>query len=145
MILIAHRGNINGPNHEEENKPSYLLQAINSGFHIETDLWIIDNNLFLGHDNPQYQINIDFLLNIKDKLFLHCKNIPALKYIIKNYPEIECFFHDNDECVLTSKNKLWTFPGKELTELSICVMPERCNQQPINCLGVCTDYPQKYN
>ena len=29
MKLIAHRGNINGPNIEEENKPNYLINTIN--------------------------------------------------------------------------------------------------------------------
>ena len=75
MIFIAHRGNLNGPNSIDENKPDYLLEAINKGYYVETDLWVIDNKLFLGHDKPQYEINIDFLLNIKDKLFCHCKNI----------------------------------------------------------------------
>ena len=148
MLIIAHRGNINGPNIEYENKPEYLLKAINTGYFIETDLWVIENNneykLFLGHDKPQYEINIEFLLNIKEKLFCHCKNIKALKFIITNYPEIECFFHDIEECTLTSKNKIWNNVGKELTEKSICVMPERVNQTPKNCLGVCTDFPIKY-
>jgi len=144
MIYIAHRGNILGPNKEMENKPEYLMDAIKKNFFVETDLWFINNKFFLGHDEPQYEINIEFLLNIKDKLFCHCKNIDALEFITVNYPDIECFFHDIEECVLTSKNRIWTLPGKQLTKQSICVMPERCNQIPENCFGVCTDYPNKY-
>lgn len=140
MILIAHRGNINGPNPKEENKPEYLLNTIKLGYHVEVDLWYIDNKLYLGHDNPQYNINIEFLLSYKDKIFCHCKNIPALNYIIENYKEIECFFHDTDDCVLTSKNHIWTYPGKNLTKNSICVMPERVNQKVEDCYGICTDY-----
>jgi beta-phosphoglucomutase-like phosphatase (HAD superfamily) len=144
MFLISHRGNINGKQIEFENKPEYLLQSISKGFHVETDLWVINNKLYLGHDNPEYEINIEFLLDIKDKLFCHCKNIDALFYLINNYPQIECFYHDNDECTLTSHNHLWTFPGKKLTPLSICVMPEYVNQHPTPCYGVCTDTPSKY-
>jgi hypothetical protein len=145
MIYIAHRGNINGPDTINENKPEYLLNAISQGFHVETDLWVINNNLYLGHDNPQYEIDIQFLLNIKDKLFCHCKNIDALNFIITNYSEIECFYHDTDECVLTSKNHIWNFPGSILTPLSICVMPERINQKITTiCFGVCTDFPKNY-
>jgi hypothetical protein len=122
MIYIAHRGNIDGPNPEEENNPKYLLKAIEKGFYIETDLWMDENEkLFLGHDFPQYEIEINFLLEINDKLFCHCKNIKAFYFIIKNYPEIECFFHDKDECVLTSKKHIWNYPGTELTPISICV------------------------
>lgn len=141
MIYIAHRGNLNGADPINENKPEYLLNAISKGFHVETDVWVINNILYLGHDTPQYEIDSSFLFNIKDKLFCHCKNINALYYIIKNYPEIECFFHNEDECVLTSKNHIWNYPGKELTPITICVMPEFVNQTSFtNCYGVCSDY-----
>jgi hypothetical protein len=141
MIYIAHRGNLNGPNPINENKPEYLLEAISKGFHVETDLWVINNELYLGHDKPTYKIDIYFLLNIKEYLYCHCKNIDALYYIINNHKDIECFYHNNDECVLTSKKYLWNFPGTKLTKLSICVMPEYVNQEidPI-CYGVCSDY-----
>jgi len=144
MIFIAHRGNLNGPDPKNENKTEYLLNAISMGFFIETDLWMIEDKLYLGHDNPQYEITATFLLEIKEKLFCHCKNIRALHFIINNYPDIECFYHNEDECVLTSKNHIWNYPGSELTDISVCVMPERVNQTPINCFGVCTDYPEKY-
>jgi len=141
MLFIAHRGNLYGPNLEHENKPEYLLNAINEGYYVETDLWLIDDKLYLGHDNPQYEISITFLLEIKNNLFCHCKNISALHFIISNYPEIECFYHDKDDCVLTSKNHIWNFPGSELTNISICVMPERVEQYISKyCYGVCTDY-----
>jgi hypothetical protein len=141
MIYIAHRGNLNGADPINENKPEYLLNAISKGFHVETDLWIINNILYLGHDTPQYEIDSSFLINIKDKLFCHCKNINALYYVIINHPEIECFFHNEDECVLTSKNHIWNYPGKELTPITICVMPEYVNQTIFtNCYGVCSDY-----
>jgi len=141
MIYIAHRGNLNGPDPVNENKPEYLLNAIQKGFYIETDLWLINEGLYLGHDEPQYKITTEYLLTVKDKLFCHCKNIDALYFLIKNYPEIECFYHNEDDCVLTSKNHIWNFPGKKLTNLSICVMPERCSQQiDFNCYGVCSDF-----
>jgi hypothetical protein len=140
MIYIAHRGNINGPNPENENKPEYLFKAIEEGFHVETDLWLIDNILYLGHDEPQYKIEIDFL-KIKDKLFCHCKNVDALYFILKNFNDIECFFHNEDECVLTSKNHIWNYPGTKCTSLSICVMPERVNQKTNDIwFGICSDY-----
>ena len=144
MILIAHRGNINGPNPHNENRPEYILNTINKGYYVEIDIWYEDNKLYLGHDDTQYKINDDFLLSIQEKIFCHCKNIKALNYIIENYPQIECFFHDTDDCVLTSKNHIWTYTGKELTTNSISVMPEKVNQVPYNCYGVCSDYVINY-
>lgn len=145
MIFIAHRGNINGPNENEENKPEYILNAIKEGYFVETDLWKIKDDLYLGHDKPHYKIKIDFLLNIKNKLFCHCKNIDALYYLLSNNFNIECFFHDKDECVLTSKNNIWNYTGSKLTNKSICVMPERIDEKNINCFGICSDYPYKYS
>jgi hypothetical protein len=144
MIYIAHRGNLDGPDLVNENKPEYLLQAVSKGFYVETDLWIINDNLYLGHDNPVYKIDINFLLSIKDKLFCHCKNIEALYFLIENYSEIECFFHNQDECVLTSKSHIWNYPGKKLTPITICVMPEYVGQ-PVDkiCYGVCSDFVNK--
>lgn len=145
MIIIAHRGNINGPDKENENKPEYLIKAINNNLYVELDLWKINDIFFLGHDKPQYIIEKEFLFKYKNKIYCHCKNIDALHYLISNNIDIEYFYHNKDDCVLTSKNKIWTFPGKKLTNMSICVMPEIFNIEPKNCLGVCTDYPNKYN
>lgn len=146
MKLIAHRGNLNGPDKKNENKPSYLLHAIEKGYYIELDLWLIDKNLYLGHDEPQYIIKELFLTVNKEKIFCHCKNIDALYYILKNIPDIECFYHQDDDCVLTSKGNIWThYKTKILTQKSICVMPEWSNLEPNNsCLGICTDYPNNY-
>tara|TARA_Y100000816_G_scaffold246155_1_gene194394 strand:+ start:645 stop:1094 length:450 start_codon:yes stop_codon:yes gene_type:complete len=145
MQIIAHRGNLNGPNHKMENNPKYILNAISKNYHVELDLWYINNILYLGHDKPQYNIDIEFILNIKKSIYCHCKNIDTLVFLLNNYPEIECFFHDKDECVLTSKNKIWNYPGSKLTDKSICVMPENSNQIPENCFGICTDYPIFYS
>jgi hypothetical protein len=144
MIYIAHRGNLNGPDPVNENKPEYLLEAISKGFYVETDLWVINDILYLGHDKPDYKIEINFLLNIKDKLFCHCKNIEALYFLIENYREIECFFHNEDACVLTSKGHIWNYPGNKLYPLTICVMPEYADQIiDTICYGVCSDFVNK--
>jgi len=63
MILISHRGNINGKNPTRENSPDYIMETISMGYDVEIDIWLIDNDLFLGHDNPQYKIDIDWLKN----------------------------------------------------------------------------------
>ena len=70
MYLIAHRGNINGKNKSKENSPSYILDAIKQGYDVEIDLWVDNDDFWLGHDEPQYKINIDFLSKSKK-----CKNI----------------------------------------------------------------------
>lgn len=145
MLLIAHRGNINGPNIEEENSPNYIQKALDSGFYVEVDVWKTEegeeDEVFLGHDEPQYKVNIKFLQN--KKIICHGKTIDSLRYLLEK--EIHCFFHDKDDCVLTSELYIWTYPGKELVKGSICVLPERIDRDvrkvlEYNCVGVCSDY-----
>ena len=68
MILISHRGNINGPIFEAENKPEYIDDTIRLGYEVEIDIWIIEGVLLLGHDESQYGITLDWLNKRKDKL-----------------------------------------------------------------------------
>ena len=143
MKLISHRGNINGPNPAEENSPHNIELALSKGYDVEIDLRSIDNKLFLGHDGPQYLIDISFLK--KENLWIHCKNIEALKFckderITNNY-----FWHQNDDVTITSNNFFWTYPGKTLTNHSIAVMPEIENFSDIDsCYGICSDYVESY-
>ena len=137
MYLISHRGNINGPNIKMENPPSYVTNAISKGFDVEVDVWVIDNKIYLGHDSPQHLIDLQFLQN--KKFWCHCKNISALKYLLN--ANVHCFFHQTDDVTLTSDGFIWTFPGKEITKKSICVMPERSYHNTINlAAGICSDY-----
>ena len=76
MIYIAHRGNLNGPNKQEENKLEYIIKALNEGYHVEIDVWYLEGTFFLGHDSPDYKIEEDFLKN--KKFYCHAKNLNAL-------------------------------------------------------------------
>lgn len=142
MIFISHRGNLNGPN-PLENKPSYVEDAIKSGYGVEVDLWKTKKGLYLGHDEPKYKVSYKWLID-SEALWIHCKNIDALDYMtgvgLSNY-----FWHQNDDYTLTSAGYIWTFPGKKLTRDSICVIPEKeYNGNLRKCAGICSDYIAKY-
>jgi hypothetical protein len=144
MILIAHRGNLDGPS-EFENRPDYLLNAIDQGFDVEIDVWKMKEKFYFGHNEPQYESNINF-----SKLFncwFHCKNIEALEYFCK-YRMGNYFWHQNDDYAIVQPDKyIWTYPGKQLIDMSIVVMPELVDytQNSINkCVGICSDYITRY-
>ena len=141
MILISHRGNINGKNSEKENHPDYILKALKMNYNVEVDVWYKNNELYLGHDNPQYKIHNDFLKN--EKIWCHAPNIAALNYLDK----IDChyFWHQEDDVTITNRGYFWTYPGKNLTEKSICVLPEISNYEKILCAGICSDFIENYN
>ena len=74
MILISHRGNLDGVNPDRENSPSYIQEAISSGFDVEIDVHWCGNGIWLGHDGPECEVPISFLEEIKNGVWIHCKN-----------------------------------------------------------------------
>jgi hypothetical protein len=141
MKLIAHRGLTDGPNKDLENSPEQILKAIDQGFDCEIDLWIINSELYLGHDEPTYPIDKTFLNNFG--LWIHAKNLGALRWLTDT--SYNFFWHQNDDCVITSHKFIWTFPEKELTQRSIRLMPEWHDPEfktikDTKCYGICSDY-----
>lgn len=143
MILISHRGNIDGKFTDRENHPDYIDEAILLGYDVEVDIWSIDGVLFLGHDMPQYEIQQDWLLKRYDKLWIHCKNTLVIDWI-RTIKEFNWFWHEEDTLTLTSQQFIWVYPGKQPILNSIAVMPEIYNDETQHCKGVCSDYIKKY-
>ena len=139
MKLISHRGNLHGPRPELENLPSYILEAEYAGYDVEIDVWFVDGRFYLGHDAPTHVIHKDFLLDAG--LWCHAKNLPALVEMLKT-PNIHCFWHQEDDVVLTSQKYIWTYPGKTIAEYNaIAVCPERVVNWDISkAEGICSDY-----
>ena len=105
------------------------------GFEVEVDVWCFgDGGYWLGHDEPQYLVKKDFLKG--DGLWCHAKNIEGLYSMLKD--EIHCFFHQEDDVTLTSRGFFWTYPGKELTESSIAVLPD--SKPTVKVKGICSDF-----
>ncbi len=150
MKLIAHRGNINGPNLSEENNPTYIEYAFKMDYDVEIDLRCEDHKFYLGHDQSQYQVSMSWLVERKDNLWIHCKDLDSLSILSNTPVNFNYFWHQDDDFTLTSQNYIWTYPGKSLTPRSIVVMPE-CSiylEQFVDilnykCFGVCSDYVEK--
>ncbi len=140
MYLISHRGNLNGIQKDKENEPGYINTAINKGFDVEVDVRFENNKFFLGHDFSQFEINKEFLLN--KKIWCHAKTSEALLALDKI--KAHFFWHQEDDYTITSKGYIWTYPGKKLFSKSICVLPEKANYKEINCLGICSDFIERY-
>jgi hypothetical protein len=145
MILISHRGNISGPNPEQENRPEYIAEALKQGYDVEIDVWFKDNKFMLGHDEPQYEFPFELIDQAYPKLWIHCKNIDALSKLNEldpNGSKVNYFWHESDLGVLTSKSYIWS---TNLINNGILVMPEVFNTEPNEkTLGVCSDYIEKY-
>lgn len=144
MKLISHRGNINGPS-EFENQPQYIDKAIQSGFEVEIDLWVSEAGiLYLGHDAPVYKIPISFIVDRRNHLWIHCKNINALTFLYRLRPRLNYFWHQTDTAVVTSHGYIWAYPSPNPIPFSICILPELYNTSASKCVGICSDFIKNY-
>jgi len=148
-LIISHRGNIHGPDLINENRPAQIDLVISLGFECEIDLRYDNKELFLGHDKSDYQIDYKWLLDRSDYLWVHCKSFQTLNKLIAINSILQFFWHQSDDYALTSRGYLWTFPGCNLGEKSIAVLPEKdeskknWNDESLKkSYGVCTDYPK---
>lgn len=151
MIIISHRGNLNGPNEYCDNNVHHINMLLDNNKHVEIDVWYIDNKWFIGHDKPVHNVGIDFLK--RQNLWLHAKNIDAacmLRTLDVNY-----FSHDNDLYVLTSKLFMWVHHKFDLSTISdeillnfvVVVLPEKSTidiKLLRKCYAICTDYVCEY-
>jgi hypothetical protein len=147
MRLISHRGNIDGPNPEMENNPTYIENAIALGYDVEVDVRIKDGKLYLGHDEPQYLLDIDWLERFAPKLWLHCKDIELISSFNNLDPigrNLHYFWHENDTLTLTNRAYIWVYPGKQPVKGGIAVLPELNNDDVSQAYGVCSDYIERY-
>jgi hypothetical protein len=142
MIFISHRGNIYGPNKNAENQPDYIRRTLLKGYEVEMDVWVVNGDLFLGHDKPMYTVGkYWFDKRVCDLGWLHCKNQEAYDHFKKNF---NCFIHDKEPQTITSRGYVWSYPGNERSG-TICVLPENDNRELVDGLvGICSDYIGRY-
>ena len=140
MIFISHRGNISGRDPEKENRPDYIKSAIRKGYNVEIDVWLINDKFFLGHDSPEYEIDVSFLE--MPEIWSHAKNMDALVAMLGL--GVHCFWHEKDTVTLTSKGYIWAYPGMQKICGSIAVMPEINNDDISECAGMCSDNISMY-
>lgn len=144
MIKISHRGNINGPVLSKENRPSYIDAALGLGYDVEIDIRYIDGNFWLGHDEPQYKVDIIWLELRRNNLWIHCKNIEASVELIKLNNGYKYFCHTQDSFILISCNKLWVH-DLTLNINNQCIIPLMDIEDILKYkggrpYGICTDY-----
>jgi hypothetical protein len=144
MIRIAHRGNTVGPQQDRtlENEPHLLVGAIARGYDVEVDVWYVDGQVFLGHDEPTHLVDKGFLQDIGDNAWFHCKNLEALDMFVRDLTHLRYFWHELDKHTLTSNGFIWTYPGNQITDKSILVYFGKPDLSAFSVLpyAICSDY-----
>jgi hypothetical protein len=143
VIVISHRGNIRGVVPDKENRPSYIDCAIGNGYHVEIDVRSINGELWLGHDEPQYMVDHNWLDKRRNYLWLHCKNLEAAKECW----EYRSFCHSSDSFIYTSTGKIWlhdlSLKVDENTIIPLLSDEDVRKHSHLHqfAFGICTDYP----
>ena len=141
MILISHRGNTNGVNLEKENSQSYIQEAIDLGYDVEIDVRYIDNKFWLGHDGPDYEVELDWLHKRKDNLWIHCKNFEALSELVDT--DLRVFYHLQEDYTIISDKHIWAHNLNKIDENCIIPLIDKSDilkWPPIPVYGVCSDF-----
>jgi len=146
MLLIAHRGNTHTKRPNMENSPEYVLEALESGYDCEVDVWLVNNRWCLGHDGPVHSVPLQFLQ--MPGIWCDCKNLEALAELQYHRDTVVSVWNDLDKYPLTSNGYIWTHTDvavpENLTMKSVAIMPEqhdwKCYETAYKlCAGVCSD------
>lgn len=144
-LLISHRGNTTGIDPMKENSPEYIQSALDKGFHVVVDVWLVGRvHLALGTEQPRFPTTIEFLKD--NKIICRAKSAETLEYLLVQ--SVHCFMHDRDSHVLTNGGLIWTVPGKPIMSRSVFTMPEHIlpdisSMALLTCAGVCSDRIQE--
>lgn len=139
MIIISHRGNINGPDPIKENTIDQIDLAYDLGYQVEIDIWFINDTWYLGHDKPETQIKFKWIKKRRKWLWCHAKNLEAIYELNKN--KMHCFWHENDKMTITNRGIYWCYPGVYIKNGITVIKGQDFCFQHINIKGICTDYP----
>jgi hypothetical protein len=139
---IAHRGLIDGPNHENENSITTITEWCRQGRASEIDIWWHNEAFWIGHDKPREQVSPEFLHS--EYLWIHAKNPSGLYHLQKLSNEkgwgLRIFYHTDEDYVLTTTGDTIIYPGLPDMEGWTYMMPEAEHVIPTVAAKICSDY-----
>jgi hypothetical protein len=150
MIYIAYRGLYYGEDPQIENTPNQVSKALQYGFNAMVDAWRVDGKLYLGSDQPLYEVSEKYLQN--KRLWISCRNQDMYDWIsiqnIKLYPHyFQIPFGPTPNYVTTNSGYYWTFQDTPINNQSIMAVPESYDRGLLStvhlrCYGICSMFLQ---
>ena len=145
MLLISHRGNVNGRIPSLENTVPYLKEAVDQGFMVEVDVIEYQGSLYLGHEIEECskRLTLEDVDSIGHKnIIFHAKNVRAASSLT-NWKEILHFFgHSNDDFVASSQGLIIAHSRLGYAHNTVCMLPEihgLHKNELKGCSGICSD------
>jgi hypothetical protein len=139
---IAHRGLIDGPNHQAENSMTTTTEWCRQGRASEIDIWWHQGRFWIGHDEPREPVSPECLHS--EYLWIHAKNPEGLYHLQKLSNEkgwgLRIFYHTDEDYVLTTTGDTIIYPGLPDMEGWTYMMPESSDVIPTVAAKICSDY-----
>ena len=145
MKLIAHKGNVNGPDSLKENTPEQIEWFIENGYDVEIDVRYSPekDKFYLGHDDLQHEINWWWLAGKQKNLWIHCKDLFTLHEFTARTSGYNYFWHQRDDYTLTSKGQIWASPAQDYNKDTVRVIEDPEEVKEYDCYAICSDYVGK--
>ena len=145
MKLIAHKGNVNGPDSLKENTPEQIEWCIENGYDVEIDVRYSPekDKFYLGHDDLQHEINWWWLAGKQKNLWIHCKDLFTLHEFTAKTSGYNYFWHQRDDYTLTSKGQIWASPAQDYNKDTVRVIEDPEEVKEYDCYAICSDYVGK--
>ena len=145
MKLIAHKGNVNGPDSLKENTPEQIEWCIENGYDVEIDVRYSPekDKFYLGHDDLQHEINWWWLAGKQKNLWIHCKDLFTLHEFTARTSGYNYFWHQRDDYTLTSKGQIWASPSQDYNKDTVRVIEDPEEVKEYDCYAICSDYVGK--
>lgn len=95
----------------------------------------------MGHDSPDYEINLDWLCERSNFLWVHCKDFDSLSMLVDK--DLRVFFHEKESYSIINNKLIW---AHDLSDVNAkCIIPLLTEDQvkswnPIPVFGICSDF-----
>jgi hypothetical protein len=148
MIYIAYQGIYDGTNFQDANTPDQIGRAFNHGFSCMVDVWRVDDQIYLGTDQPLIPVTAEYLRG--NRFWLNASNADMYTWLQsqppKLYPNYFQFSNDTESNTPTTSGGQVIVPGNvPLSANNIMFIPELVDRGLLStvkfrCYGVISNY-----
>lgn len=127
MVYIAYRGLFHGEDPQSENTPNQVSTALRYGFNASVDAWRVDNKIYLGSNQPLYEVSEKYLQN--NRLWINCCNTDMYTWIQSQKPKLYPHYFNipygpTPDYAVTNQGYYWNFLSTIPNNPTIMVLPE---------------------
>lgn len=141
MIKIANLGNTHGGVPKLQNTKAHLDSAIESGYGVKAEVWIVNKTLMIGDGFPTEEVRLSYLQD--PRIWVRAMTLET--YVSLYSQKVHVFWNNQDDFTFTNQGIKWANKGV-CTVDGIMYLPETSNihmaqiaNGSLQPLGVCSN------